>query len=91
MNQYTNSFNCAASNGNSEVVIRFGQRGPNFNNETGHIDGIKEEEIITLVMSSKMARALSSLIDELLSDENEALDEENETIELTEHQANIEG
>lgn len=70
MNQFTNSFNCAVDDDKTEVVIHFRQRSPHFDAEKGHIDGLEESEIITLVMSSRTAAAMVNTINDLLSDED---------------------
>ena len=68
MNTFCNSFSCATSEGGNEVVLNFRQRGPKFN-EKGDIDGILDDEIISLVMSYRTAKSLSDMIADLLRDE----------------------
>lgn len=66
MLQYVNQFNCAVNDRHNECVINFSQERPDMD-ETGKITGVESSVISSVVMTMDNARALLSVMHQLLN------------------------
>ena len=65
---YSNKFTIATDDTKSEAVLNFLQQSPIINGETGNIDGTTTEPLASIVLNGDGLKALSKLIDGILSD-----------------------
>lgn len=67
MNQYVNFFSCAKDNSGTEIVITARQNYPSFD-ENGKILNTDQEDVASLVMTTRVARALLSSLSSILEE-----------------------
>lgn len=67
MNQYVNFFSCAKDNSGTEIVVTARQNYPSFD-ENGKILNTDQEDIASLVMTTRVARALMESLSDILDE-----------------------
>lgn len=66
MNQYVNFFSCAKDNSGTEIVIKARQNYPSFD-ENGKILNTDQEDVASLVMTTRIARNLLAALSDILN------------------------
>ncbi|NMA25682.1 MAG: hypothetical protein GX936_08460 [Clostridiales bacterium] len=74
MLQFTNGFSCAVDDKKTEIVIRFEQTCPGFD-ESGKVSSLVNEPVTTLIMHKDVASGLISALTRLLSDPDQGTNE----------------
>lgn len=68
MLQYTNGFSCAVDPAREEIIIKFGQQAPVYDDD-GNVVDVKIEDVVDLAMGRSTAERLIDSLIELLDEE----------------------